>query len=53
VITVWDSIEDIRKFSGKDITLAVVPPQVQALMVSYDQRAVHYEVAGKSGDIIT
>jgi hypothetical protein len=49
VITVWDSVATIQKFSGKDITLAVVPALVQALMVSYDQRAIHYDVAGKSG----
>lgn len=51
VITVWDSLVAIQKFSGKDVTVAVVPEFVQALMVSYDQRAIHYEVAGKSGNM--
>jgi heme-degrading monooxygenase HmoA len=45
VITVWESIEAIRAFSGSDAESAVVPPAAQAMMVEFDRRAVHYEIA--------
>ena len=44
VITNWTSIDAIRAFAGADSEVAVVPPQVQALMVEYGPRARHYEV---------
>ena len=43
VVTGWRSLDAIRAFAGDDLTLAVVPPAVQKLMVRYDDRAVHYE----------
>jgi heme-degrading monooxygenase HmoA len=45
VITFWDSLDAIRQFAGSDPELAVVPEEALALLVSYDQRAVHWEVA--------
>ena len=44
VITFWESIEAIRRFAGSDPEVAVVPPPAQALLASYDDRAVHWEV---------
>jgi heme-degrading monooxygenase HmoA len=44
VSTLWRSLEAIAAFAGEDITRAVVPPAAQALMVRFDDRAVHYEV---------
>jgi heme-degrading monooxygenase HmoA len=44
IVTVWTSIESIRAFAGDDAELAVVPPAAQALMATFDRRAVHYEV---------
>ncbi len=37
-------MDAIEAFAGQDITKAVVPPAAQALMVRYDDRAVHYEM---------
>jgi heme-degrading monooxygenase HmoA len=45
VVTVWDSLQAIQAFSGADIEAAVVPPVAQAMMVEFDRRAAHYEVA--------
>jgi hypothetical protein len=45
VVTVWESLRAIEAFSGADIEAAVVPPVVQAMMVEFDRRAAHYEVA--------
>ena len=44
VITLWASIEAIARFSGDDVEAAVVPPEAQALLASWDARAVHWEV---------
>ena len=45
VVTVWESLEAIRSFSGADVEVAVVPPVAQAMMVEFDRRAAHYEIA--------
>jgi heme-degrading monooxygenase HmoA len=45
VVTVWDSLQAIRAFSGTDVEAAVVPPVAQAMMVEFDRRAAHYEIA--------
>src|SRR5262245_24741796 len=45
IVTVWESLAAIQIFAGPDPEVAVVPPLVQAMMVRYDQRVVHYEVA--------
>ncbi len=49
VITRWVSVEAIHGFAGADAEAAVVPAEVQAMMVEYDARAKHYEVALATG----
>jgi heme-degrading monooxygenase HmoA len=44
VVTLWTSLQAIEAFAGSDIETAVVPASVQAMMVEFDRRAVHYEV---------
>ena len=44
IVTRWKSIEAIRKFAGGQEDRAVVPEKAQAMMVSYDQAVVHYEI---------
>jgi hypothetical protein len=44
VITLWDSLDAIRRFAGPDPEVAVVPPAAQALLASYDGRAAHWDV---------
>lgn len=44
VITEWDSIDTIAQFSGKDLEKAVVPDLAKSMMVTYDDRVIHYEV---------
>src|SRR5262245_13266623 len=48
VVTVWESLQAIRAFAGVDVEAAVVPPVAQAMMVEFDSRAVHYEIAFSS-----
>jgi heme-degrading monooxygenase HmoA len=45
VITLWESVDAIRRFAGDDPEAAVVPAEARALLTSFDWRAVHWEVA--------
>lgn len=44
IVTVWESIESIERFAGTPSDVAVVPEAVQAMMIEYDKKVVHYEV---------
>src|SRR4029078_9120128 len=44
IVTVWNSIDDIRTFSGEDVEKAVVPENIQQMMIRYDSKARHYKV---------
>ena len=46
IVTVWESLEPIKAFVGDDhLELAVVPQVVREMMLSFDSRVVHYEIA--------
>ena len=49
VISRWASLESIAQFAGADVEAAVVPVKVQSMMLEYDRRARHYEVAEGDG----
>lgn len=49
VITRWESAKSIEQFAGADAEAAVVPPKAQAMMIEYDRRARHYELAEFKG----
>jgi heme-degrading monooxygenase HmoA len=44
VVTHWESIDAIRQFAGEPVDAAVVPPEVRAMMLTYDEKVAHYEV---------
>jgi heme-degrading monooxygenase HmoA len=44
VITQWQALDDIVRFSGPDLDAAVVPPAVAQMMIEYDRRVRHYDV---------
>ncbi|HJT00184.1 MAG TPA: YciI-like protein [Terriglobales bacterium] len=44
VLTLWDSMEAVRKFAGAKPEKAVVAPDAQALLSSFDDLVSHYEV---------
>jgi heme-degrading monooxygenase HmoA len=48
-VTLWESIEAIRQFSGNNVTTAVVEPEARAVLAEFDAFATHYEVAYGSG----
>ena len=45
VITMWDSWEAIDSFAGADREAAVVAPRAAALLVDYERRVRHCDVA--------
>jgi heme-degrading monooxygenase HmoA len=45
IVTVWESMEAIKRFAGADADVAVVPEVVQAMMIEYDKQVIHYEIA--------
>lgn len=44
VVTRWDSLDAIARFSGADPEAAVLPAKAAAMMIEYDDRARHFEV---------
>lgn len=40
----FDSLDAIKAFAGEDHAVSHVPPQAQAVLKRFDERAVHYEV---------
>ncbi len=43
-MTLWSSRDAIARFAGEDAEAVVVPPEAQALLSRYDERAVHWDV---------
>jgi heme-degrading monooxygenase HmoA len=46
IVTEWESEQAIVAFAGDDILAAVVPKEVQRMMVEFDDRACHYKTIG-------
>ena len=44
VLTLWESMEAIRKFAGENAEVAVVAPAAQAMFREYDSTVKHFEV---------
>jgi len=44
VLTLWESMDAIRKFAGENVEAAVVAPAAQALFQEYDSTVKHFEV---------
>jgi heme-degrading monooxygenase HmoA len=43
-IMLFDALDAIRKFTGEDYEVAVVPDKAQAVLSHFDARSQHYEV---------
>jgi heme-degrading monooxygenase HmoA len=48
IITLWESMDAVRKFTGEDPNVAVVTSEARAILSRFDQHVAHYEVAWKS-----
>lgn len=49
VLTLWDSMETIRKFAGATPERAVVEPEAKAALIRFDAEVRHYEVLDHPG----
>jgi heme-degrading monooxygenase HmoA len=49
VLTLWDSMDAVRKFAGEQPEVAVVEPEARAALVRYDALVSHYEVMASPG----
>ena len=41
---VFDSLDAVRDFAGKDYEAAVVPEKARAVLSRFDERSQHYEI---------
>lgn len=44
VLTLWDSLETIRRFARANLEAAVVEPDAQAALATYDTTVTHHTV---------
>jgi heme-degrading monooxygenase HmoA len=44
LVTLWDSMEAVRRFAGDDVERAVFYPEDERYLVERDERVRHYEV---------
>lgn len=44
-VTFWDSIEAIKRFSGEDVSTAVVAPEARTVLAEFDDFVRLYDVA--------
>ena len=42
VLTLWESLDAIRRFAGANLESAVVDPAAQAVLASYDTAVAHF-----------
>jgi hypothetical protein len=42
-IMLFDSIDNVRRFTGEDYEVAHVPPEARAVLARFDERSAHYE----------
>lgn len=49
VLSLWESMDAVRRFAGPDPEQAVIPAEAERLLVDYDRRAEHHEVLHAPG----
>jgi heme-degrading monooxygenase HmoA len=47
IVTRWETMDAITQFAGDDPEVAVVPKNVQAMMIEFDVRVRHYNVVSE------
>jgi heme-degrading monooxygenase HmoA len=43
-LTLFDSMEAVRRFAGDDVERAVVPQEARKFLARFDQRSAHYTI---------
>ncbi len=47
-VTLWDSLDTVKQFTGADPTVAIVEPAARAVLRDFDADARHYEVVARA-----
>jgi heme-degrading monooxygenase HmoA len=45
-LTMFDTLDDVRRFAGADLDAAQVSPAARAVLADVDERVRHFSVAG-------
>lgn len=48
-VMLWESIDAIRSVAGPNYEIAILPENRRELLVRFDERATHYEIASTHG----
>jgi heme-degrading monooxygenase HmoA len=48
-IMLFDSLDAVREFAGKDYEVAVVPDKARAVLSHFDERSQHYKIRAERG----
>jgi len=48
VLTMWESMQAVRAFAGKNVDQAVVEPEARAVLAEFDVFVNHYELVHDS-----
>jgi uncharacterized protein len=52
VLTVWESMEAVRKFAGMEPEKGVVEPEARAALTSFDDFVTHFEIVDRTGETV-
>jgi heme-degrading monooxygenase HmoA len=46
-LMIFESLDGVRKFTGEDYEVAIVPSKARALLARFDERSQHYEITAE------
>jgi heme-degrading monooxygenase HmoA len=49
VLTLWESMEAVRRFAGVKPEKAVVEPEAKAVLTAFVESVTHFEVVSRTG----
>jgi uncharacterized protein YciI/heme-degrading monooxygenase HmoA len=49
VLTLWESMQAVRRFAGAKPEKAVVEPEARAILTDFDESVTHYDVVHRTG----
>jgi heme-degrading monooxygenase HmoA len=52
LLTLWESVEAIRRFAGEDIERAVFYPEDERYLIERGERVEHYEVVYQAEEVV-
>jgi len=52
VLTIWESMESVRKFAGDEPEKAVVEPEARAVLTSFDDCVTHFEIIDRPNETV-